>query len=71
MIRVLAEHSPSLYSFIGLVKEEKECPATLEMRHPNGPSTTYYRARSAHRWVLYRAALSGHGQGPAFHPQQK
>ncbi len=55
MIRVVAQHSPSLFGFLGLFKEARLTP-TLDVG-----GHTYYRAESHKHYVLYKAALSGWG----------
>lgn len=66
-VRVLAEDGPQLVRMLGIC-EEHECHPTLGIY-----GRTFYRARSTDRWVLYKAALSGHGeQAPVhLHPEQR
>lgn len=55
MIRVVAQHSPSLFAILGLA-EEHELPPQMKVE---GHDTTYYRAETHDHYVLYKAAISG------------
>ncbi len=57
-VRVVVEHSPAFYEILG-VMVDTDCPPTLQVR---GYDTTFYRCQSTPRWVLYRAAVKGHGE---------
>lgn len=67
IVRVVIEHHPKLYAILGLSEEDK-CPKTLGI-----DGRTFYRAKSTGRWVLYRGAVSGHGDysGKTFSPAQQ
>lgn len=65
MIRVVAQHSPSLFVILGLA-ELAECPLTMVVQ-----DRTYYKAESYDHYVLYKAAISGHGGGGTFHASQR
>ena len=72
-VRIVAEHSPSRFAILGLCREDEAPPEMFV----NG--TTYYRAKSTPRWILYRAAISGWGAAapdpsdprPVFSPGQR
>lgn len=55
MIRVVAQHAPNLFAILGLFRETELTP-TIALG-----TRTYYRAESKVHYVLYRAAISGHG----------
>lgn len=55
MVRVIAQDSPSLYRFLGLV-DERHCTQTISIP---GRDATYYRDKSTPKWVLYKAAIQG------------
>jgi hypothetical protein len=63
-VRVVVEHSPSFYEILGL-KLLAECLPQLAV-----DGTTFCRVQSTPRWVLYRAAIQGHGDR-SFHPDQQ
>jgi hypothetical protein len=58
VVRVVVEHSPAFYEILGVMLES-DCPSVLQVR---GTDTTVYRGQSTPRWVLYRAAVTGHGE---------
>lgn len=72
MIRVVVQHSPSLYS----IAPAEEAALTSTFEHEG---QTYYRAETHDHWVLYKAALSGWGAAapnpndarPVFDPRQR
>lgn len=66
-IRVIIEHIPDRqYALLGLATEA-ECLPVLEVG-----GITFYRAQSTPRWVLYKRALSGHGElSRPMHPSQR
>lgn len=66
-VRVVIEHAPTFYEILGLMPES-DCPPILQVQ---GHDTTFYRARSTPRWVLYRAAVKGHGERTPFHRDQR
>jgi hypothetical protein len=55
VIRVVAEHAANLFAILGIFPETELTP-TLTIK-----GRTYYRACSKEHYVLYRAAISGHG----------
>lgn len=61
MLRVVVRHDPKIYAIIGLA-EEADCPQTLSQTDSAGTSHTFFRFKSTPRWVLYHAAVSGHGE---------
>lgn len=72
MIRVVIQHSPSLFS-MALVDEVDLTPTFAY------DDQTYYRAETHDHYVLYRAAISGWGAAapnpndarPVFDPRQR
>jgi len=69
VIRVVVEHHPDLFSILGYV-DEAQLNSSLSLVGRDGVPHTYYRSRSTTRWVLYRAAITGHGE-VNFHPEQR
>lgn len=75
LIRVIAQHSPSLFVMLGMA-EDYELPATMKVQ---GYETTYYLAERHDHYALYKAALSGWGAAapnpgdarPVFDPRQR
>lgn len=57
-LRVVVEHAPTFYEILGVVAAT-DCPVVLQIP---GHDTTFYRAQSTPRWVLYKAAVRGHGE---------
>lgn len=55
--RVVVEHSPALLEIIGLGTDAETGAISFERG-----GTTYYRARSTDRWVLFKQAVKGHGE---------
>jgi hypothetical protein len=69
MLRVVVRHAPNLYAIVGLA-EDVECPQTLTTPDSEGASHTFFRVKSTPRWVLYHAAVEGHG-GNTFNSAQR
>lgn len=65
-IRVVLQHSPTLYEIVGLFDAETTKP-TLTY---GDEKRTYYHTQSTDRWQLYVAAVTGHGAA-AFDPRQQ
>lgn len=67
IVRVVIEHGPNLFAILGLA-EEKKCAREIGIE-----GRTFYRTKSTDRWVLYRGAVSGHGDysGKTFSPAQR
>lgn len=67
VIRVVVQHSPSLYAILGAYPVDSEfLTLTLKM-----DGQTFYRAETHDTYVLYRAALSGWGAGGTFDSRQR
>jgi hypothetical protein len=73
MIRVVLEHSPSLYVLCGLI-DEAELGPTMTVND----NETYYRSVIKSHYQLYKRALSGWGAAgnpddprPVFAPGQR
>jgi hypothetical protein len=66
-VRVVVEHSPSLYTLLGLMLLT-DCPPVLQVR---GHDSTFYRVESNDRWVLYRAAITGWGETKTLDSRQR
>lgn len=65
MIRIVVQHSPTLFAILGLIDEASLMPELIAY------GQTFYRSETHDHYVLYKAALTGWGEAPNLHPQQR
>ena len=71
MIRVVAEHTPTMFAILGLT-QEADCLPTYELTDTDGSPATYYRALTKPGfYVLYKRALQGWMVGFDFDTRQR
>lgn len=64
MIRVVCQHSPSLFS-LSIADEKSLVPTFVH------EGVTFYRSETHNHYVLYRSAISGWGEAKQLDPRQR